>query len=111
LVQDLYAKISEQNALLLDIKRAVEDKHTSAPRRKLLSGASTAVVASPSPEQDQQVTQSPADNNTETAPVVMIRNIFRRAHGGSERLKNHGIQELVALGPFSHSVVIDLMDM
>ena len=108
LIQELHVKISEQSVLLRDLKRIVEGSHNSAvPKHEPALHSNEEI----SEDEDQDVTKSPADQNTESAPVVIIRNTLRKAHGGYERLTNHGVQGLVACGFFSYSIVVDLLNL
>ena len=108
LIQELHAKISEQSILLRDLKRTVEGNSNAATLR---NGSARHSNVELSEDDDQDTTRSPADQNTESAPVVIIRNTLRKAHGGYERLTNHGVQGLVACGFFSYAVVIDLLNL
>lgn len=108
LIQELHAKISEQSILLRDLKRIVEASHTSAVSKHEPAPQSHVEL---SEDDDQDITKSPADQNTESAPVVIIRNTLRKAHGGYERLTNHGVQSLVACGFFSYAIVVDLLNL
>ncbi|KAG9244746.1 hypothetical protein BJ878DRAFT_459683 [Calycina marina] len=107
MIHELQRKISEQTVLLKDIKRIVEggqnSKATHKPRFETNSASSVQ-------NDDQGSTKSPADQNTENAPVVVIRNTLRRAHGGHERLTDYGIIGFVACGFFSYEVVLDFLN-
>lgn len=109
LIQELHAKISEQSILLKDLKRFIEGGQNSAiPRNEQASHLNVELSED---EDDQDIIKSPADHNTESAPVVIIRNTIRKAHGGYERLTNHGVQGLVACGFFSYTIVVDLLNL
>ncbi|RDW79519.1 hypothetical protein BP6252_04157 [Coleophoma cylindrospora] len=107
LLRDLHAKLAEQTALLQDLKKTVERQ---APNEQPLPPTPSQIEASAS-QHDAENTDSPADQDTESAPVVMIRNVLRKGKGGFKRLQSQGIDGLLDLGLFSAHTAYELLDL
>ncbi|RDW91911.1 hypothetical protein BP5796_01305 [Coleophoma crateriformis] len=107
LLRDLHAKLAEQTALLQDLKKTVERQ---ALNEQPLPSTRSQIEASAS-QHDAENTDSPADQDTESAPVVMIRNVLRKGKGGFKRLQNQGIDGLLDLGLFSAHTAYELLDL
>lgn len=103
--------------MLKELKQMAEENQALAGQWKVATIATMATSkmtlegTAPSSQDDTEDTKSPADQDTGSAPVVMIRNVLKRAGGGGTRLSYHGIDGLLGLGLFSRSEAINLLEM
>jgi len=108
----MWNRIAEQSAVLQDLKTLVEGNLSSGSLRQNFSSISnTPNGISPVNPDSMESTKSPADQDTENAPVILIRNVLRKAHGGPTRLSYYGIQGLLNLGLVPRSNIHELLNL